>query len=126
MNTTDRVEIKRTITRYVIGFMLSLICTLLAYVLVYTQVEHGGGLDAMVVIPLLGILAFSQFVVQLVYFLHLGTERKPRWKLMVFWFMIVIVAIIVIGSIWIMDNLNYNMMHSPEATQQYIDKNQGF
>lgn len=63
---------------------------------------------------MLGILAFGQFVVQLVYFLHLGTEQKPRWKLLVFWFMIVVVLIVVVGSLWIMYNLNYNMIMPPE------------
>lgn len=118
---------KKMLSGYVTGFVLSLACTLLAFWIVYTHVENSHMIFShAVIVPMLAILAFSQFVVQLVYFLHLGTESKPRWRLLVFWFMIAIVLIIVVGSIWIMNNLNYNMMHSPEQSLQYIDKNQGF
>ena len=40
---------------------------------------------------------------------------------MAFVFMIVTVATIVLGSIWIMANLNYNMM-SPEQVDTYMLK----
>lgn len=115
MEPYKKAQIKKQVVGYVIGFVLSLIITLIAYWMVYA---HSSGAQfsfpQAVLIPMLGILAFSQFVVQLVYFLHLGTEQKPRWKLLVFWFMISIVLIVVVGSLWIMNNLNYNMMMAPE------------
>lgn len=126
MSVSAKAEAKQSLIKYSIGFLLSLVCTMLAFMLVLMTVEGYIAMPSEILIPLIGLLAFGQFIVQLVYFLHLGTERKPRWKLLVFWFMIIIVAIIVVGSIWIMDNLNYNMMGNPEKTQEYIDKNQGF
>ena len=36
------------------------------------------------------------------------------------------VLIVVIGSLWIMHNLNYNMMHmSPQEQLQYMHDNEG-
>lgn len=115
MERYKKAQMKKHAVGYVIGFVLSLAITLIAYWMVYAH-SHGAqfSFPQAVLIPMLGILAFSQFVVQLVYFLHLGTEQKPRWKLVVFWFMIIVVLIVVVGSLWIMQNLNYNMMPAPE------------
>ena len=55
-------------------------------------------------------LALIQAIVQLFFFLHLGQEAKPRWQLFIFLFMLFIMLIIVIGSIWIMVDLNDRMM----------------
>jgi cytochrome o ubiquinol oxidase operon protein cyoD len=55
-------------------------------------------------------LAIIQLFVQLFFFLHLGEESKPRWNLMVLLFAAMVVIIVVFGSLWIMNNLNYNMM----------------
>ena len=61
--------------------------------------------------PLLLVsLAIVQGIVQLIFFLHLGIETKPRWNLMIFLFMILIMVVILGGSIWIMRELNYNLM----------------
>ena len=88
---------------YIFGFGASLILTLSAYEL---AVHHS--LSRRLLIGSLAGLAFTQFVVQLVCFLHLGKERQPRWKFWVFWGMIGVVLILVAGSLWIMYNLNYH------------------
>jgi len=62
--------------------------------------------------------------VQMVFFLHIG--RGSRWKLLTFIFTIIVVGIVVIGSIWIMHNLNYNMMDmSPDEQRQYMSEHEG-
>lgn len=111
-----------TLSAYVSGFVVSLFLTLLAYVLVVKDV-----VDAGVVIPAIVALAVIQFVVQLVFFLHLGRETKPRWNLMAFLFMLMVVFIVVAGSLWIMANLDYNMMHRDD-TDGYMmkQKDKGF
>jgi len=43
-------------------------------------------------------------------FLHMNTSSEDRWNLVAFVFTVLIIAILVVGSIWIMWNLNYNMM----------------
>lgn len=107
-----------TLTKYIIGFVLSLILTIGAYVLVVDQIFTG---TQMVII--LGVLALVQMVVQLLFFLHLGEEVGPKYKLASFLFMSGILLILVVGSIWIMNNMNYNMMQmSPEEKTQYMLK----
>lgn len=90
---------------YTTGFILSLFLTVTAFMCVMNQVVTG----RMLVLAIVG-LAIAQLLVQLVFFLHLANEKKPRLNLMVFSFMILVVGIIVGGSLWIMQNLDYNMM----------------
>lgn len=98
---------------YTIGFILSVALTLAAYVIVVDKVLEGRQLT----MTIIG-LAIAQLFVQLMFFLHLGSEKSPRWNQMVFWFAAGVVFIVVIGSIWIMDNLDYHMM--PEDMHQYM------
>jgi plastocyanin len=44
-----------------------------------------------------------------VFFLHLGREKKPRWNLLFLISTIGIILVVVVGSIWIMNHLHYNM-----------------
>lgn len=104
-----------TIIKYVIGFVLSLVLTLTAY---WVTIN---GIDKTTLYLILGVLALVQMVVQLVFFLPLGEEARPRYKLATFLLMSFMLAIIVIGSIWIMDNMNYNMANmSPNEKNDYM------
>lgn len=112
-----------TYTRYIIGFLLSLGLTLLAYAIVVLEL-----LDSWAAVVLI-VLALAQMIVQLVYFLHLGEEVGPRLKLLSFVFMGVILLIIVVGSLWIMNHLNYNMMEmTPDQKETYMmgQKDKGY
>ncbi len=66
---------------YVSGFVLSALLTLSAYILVTAHVSSGhsrigdGALTAVII-----VLALAQFAAQLAFFLHLGSDAKPRWK----------------------------------------------
>jgi cytochrome o ubiquinol oxidase subunit IV len=109
---------------YIAGFVLSVALTLTAYTFVYMHVhsEH-----EMFTHPLLrgltDTLAIAQFFAQIYFFLHLGRETKPRWKLLVLSFMVLVVMIIVFGSLWIMSNLNYRM--TPQQMNQYMINQNG-
>lgn len=107
---------------YVLGFGLSLAITLLAYVLVVNKLISGYSLAIAI-----GVLAVTQLVVQLRLFLHLGKEAEPRWNLLVFDFMILIVVILVFGSLWIMFNLDYHHEDtmSPAETDTYLLQDEG-
>ena len=104
---------------YVSGYVLSLYLTLVAYLLV---VRHTFSTTTLL-IAIIG-LALVQFLVQLLCFLHLGKETGPRWKLLMFAFMVVVVAILVFGSLWIMANLNYRM--TPDQVNTYMQNQGGF
>ena len=104
---------------YVVGFVLSIATTLLAYFFVVY-----GLLPKELLIYVVLAIAIVQLVVQLVFFLHLG--RGNRWKLMTFLFALLVVLVVVVGSLWIMHNLDYNMMQmSPEQMSEYMKANEG-
>lgn len=102
---------------YVIGFVLAIGLTILAYLTVTQHWLAGSTL----VFGLMG-LAVIQFVVQLIFFLHVGQESKPRWNLAVFLFTLLVLMIIVFGSLWIMYNLNYGMNMSSEQMDEFMIK----
>lgn len=109
---------KATVHSYTVGFVLSLVLTLAAYFTVVNDVLTGKA----VVMAIAG-LAVAQLLVQLIFFLHLHRESKPRLNLLVFSFMLMVVGIIVIGSLWIMENLNYHML--PHEVDEYIQEEEG-
>ena len=89
---------------YILGFVLSIVLTLIAYFFVAAGLISGWTLVISV-----GALALVQVLIQLLFFLHLGEEPSPPWNLIIFLFMLLIVLVIVMGSIWIMYNLDYRM-----------------
>lgn len=89
----------------ILGFVTSVILTLAAYRL-ETHYQISSGILIFTIISLASI----QALVQLVFFLHLGLESKPRWNVMMFLFVVLLIVILVGGTLWIMANLNYNVM----------------
>jgi cytochrome o ubiquinol oxidase operon protein cyoD len=112
----------QTYWRYVIGFVSSLVCTILAFVMVDRHI-----LSLWPSVWLIAALVLIQFMLQLTLFLHLGDELRPRWRLLMFSLMISVVLILVGGSIWIMYNLNYRMSTPPTPQQinTYITNQDG-
>lgn len=108
---------KPTYRSYVIGFVLSLICTMVAYLLTINHVLSKNWALAIVI----AVLAITQAATQLILFLHVGREAKPKLKLLVFGFMMVVIVILISGSIWIMHNLNYRMM-TPTKINNYMEQ----
>jgi cytochrome o ubiquinol oxidase operon protein cyoD len=100
---------------YVVGFVLSLALTLAAYILVVDNKFSARSLMLMV-----AGLAVTQFIVQLVFFLHLGRESKPRFNLLMLIFALGVVLILVFGSLWIMINLDYH--HEQTQSPAELDK----
>lgn len=109
---------------YTVGFVLSIVLTLAAYAVVTYHLHVPTAAPLWIPVALILGLAVVQLVVQLVCFLHLGKESKPRWNLMVFMFMLMILVILVFGSLWIMNNLNYHSM-SPTDMNNYIIRQEG-
>jgi cytochrome o ubiquinol oxidase operon protein cyoD len=108
---------------YTVGFALSIALTLVAFGGVELRLHHHLRVTRDEIVAGLIGLALTQFLVQLFFFLHLGRETKPRWKLVVFGLMIMVVGIVVIGSLWIMSNLDYNM--NPAHITKYLQSQDG-
>ena len=58
----------------------------------------------------LSVLALAQIGVHLVFFLHITTGKDSINNILALAFGILIVMLLVFGSLWIMSNLNQNMM----------------
>lgn len=96
----------KTLKSYMIGLFLSLLFTFAAFALV---TDHRLSQETLYI--LLATFAVLQLIAQVVYFLRLNTTSEGKWNTMPFLFTILIVFVLVFGSLWIMYNLNYNMMH---------------
>lgn len=102
---------------YITGFVLSILLTLAAYFAVTEQLASRTGLIVFIM-----SLAMLQLIVQLYYFLHLGDETKPRLNLGALLFAILVFIIIVVGSIWIMNNLSYNHGQGDEIDSYIMEE----
>jgi len=89
---------------YLIGFVLSVILTIIPFIMVAYE-----GISRSIILIAVVICALIQIFIHLVYFLHMNRSSAERWNLVAFIFTIIIVMIIIIGSLWIMYNLNTNM-----------------
>jgi cytochrome o ubiquinol oxidase operon protein cyoD len=115
---------ERSVSSYVTGFALSVTLTISAFLLVWAYRTADGMIYSRgVLIALLAFLAVMQLVVQALFFLHVSAERRVRINLYSGLFTVMVVLTIVIGSVWVMENLNYNMM--PEDTLQSAEETEG-
>ena len=56
------------------------------------------------------VLAIAQMGVHLVFFLHITTGPDNTNNILALAFGVLIVALVIIGSLWIMSHLNHNML----------------
>lgn len=107
-----------TTRSYVIGFVLSLVFTIVPYYLVVNKVLTGTTL----LVIILGI-AVVQMTIQLLFFLHLGRGPKPFYNI-VFFFATAGVIVLTIGaSLFIMNNLYHNMSPQEVVIKQAQEEN---
>ena len=57
--------------------------------------------------------AALQIVVHLVFFLHLNRRAEQHWYRVALVFTVLVVAVVIVGSLWIMTHLDHNMMAMP-------------
>lgn len=117
MTTSQFDPVRGGFVAYCLAFIFCLIASFVAYALVELQ-----WLEAATTVGIIAVLAVLQCAVQLRFFLHVGKESRPRWKLLVFGLFVLLAVVIVGGSLWIMDHLNYNMMHDPASVETYINE----
>lgn len=91
-----------------IGYLASLFLTLAAYFVItrpelFQLTVHGA------VAVIIG-LALCQATVQFIFFLDVWRETGIRWNLGVFISTVSLILLIILFSIWIMNNLSRNMM----------------
>ncbi len=90
---------------YAIGFVLSLVLTAIPFWLVMGHVLPPETTKYVI----MGFAAV-QFVVQMIYFLHMNSKSEGGWNMMALILTVVLLVIVLAGSIWVMSHMNANMM----------------
>ncbi|MFT8210677.1 MAG: cytochrome o ubiquinol oxidase subunit IV [Symbiopectobacterium sp.] len=106
-STTDHGASHGSVQSYLIGFIMSVILTVIPLGLVMA----GSASPAVIMEGVVGC-AVVQILVHLVYFLHLNNSSGQCWNVVALVFAILIIAIVVVGSIRIMMSAHHNMMIS--------------
>ncbi len=90
---------------YLTGFALSVVLTAIPFWLVMAHV-----LPAQTTALVIMGFALVQVIVHMIYFLHMNGRAEGGWSLMALIFTVILVAITLIGSLWVMYHMNVNMM----------------
>jgi cytochrome o ubiquinol oxidase operon protein cyoD len=90
---------------YTVGLAFALLLTGASFLVAQTHLLWAPGVSAG-----LAVLAIAQMGVHLVFFLHISTGPDNTNNVLALAFGVLIVTLVVSGSLWIMANLNANMM----------------
>jgi len=101
----DEDAFSGSVTSYTLGLAFALILTGASFVVAQTHLLWPPGLPVG-----LAVLAIAQMGVHLVFFFHLSSGPDNTNNVLALAFGVLIVALVVSGSLWIMSNLNANMM----------------
>lgn len=91
---------------YLTGFVLSVILTAIPFWLVMGKVLPSPVVTTLVIL----VFAMIQVVVHMVYFLHMNAKSEGGWNLIALIFTAVLLVIVLAGTLWVMHNMNANMM----------------
>ena len=100
---------------YTIGLALAVILTATSFWVANTSLLWPPGVALGLI-----VLAIAQMGVHLVFFLHITTGPDNTNNVLALAFGILIVFLVVAGSLWIMTDLNDNMMPPPELMNLHM------
>ena len=98
-------DIRGEVQGYLIGLGLAVLLTAASFYVAHTEEIWGPGIPIALV-----VLAIAQMGIHLVFFLHITTAPDNTNNVLALAFGLLIVALIVLGSLWIMYHLNSNML----------------
>jgi cytochrome o ubiquinol oxidase subunit IV len=90
---------------YTVGLGLAILATIASFVVAQTNLLWPPGIPVGLI-----VLALAQIGVHLVFFLHLGSGPDSTNNILALAFGVLIVFLVIAGSVWIIANLNSNMM----------------
>ena len=93
---------------YTAGLGFAILATIASFVVSQTHLLWPPGIPVGLI-----VLAFAQIGVHLVFFLHLGSGPDSTNNILALAFGVLIVFLVITGSVWIIANLNSNMMTMP-------------
>jgi cytochrome o ubiquinol oxidase operon protein cyoD len=97
---------------YIIGYVSAIALTIAAF-----TVATSTGMAPFSIESALAVLAIAQMLVHLIFFLHINTAPVQKTNILAFTATMLIIAIVVIGSMWIMSHLNRNMIPMNQLMQ---------
>jgi cytochrome o ubiquinol oxidase subunit IV len=97
---------------YFIGLGLALLFTAVSFFIAGTDMVWQPSIPVAII-----VLAIAQMGIHLVFFLHITTGSDNTNNIMALAFGVLIVVLVVGGSLWIMANLNSNMMPMDQIMQ---------
>ncbi len=97
-----------TMNQLMMGFALAVVLTVVPFALVMAETE----ISKTVLVGIIMAFAAVQILVHLVYFLHVNTQSEQGWTVAAAVFAVIILVIVLVGSLWVMHNMNVNMMPS--------------
>jgi cytochrome o ubiquinol oxidase operon protein cyoD len=110
--TADGVRVAHDIRGYVVGLVLATGLTAASF---YVAASHLIWAPAIPVALI--VLAIAQMGIHLVFFLHISSGPDSTNNILALAFGALIVALVLIGSLWIMANLNANMLPMDQLMQ---------
>jgi cytochrome o ubiquinol oxidase operon protein cyoD len=90
---------------YAVGFALAAGLTIASFAL-----AHGHWLTPASLVAALVVLAIAQMIVHLIFFLHITTAPAQKTNILALLLTLLIISLVVIGSLWIMAQLNTHMV----------------
>ncbi len=100
-----RHEVLEGLLGYLVGLFLAAFITVVAFFIAKTNLVWGPSIPLALV-----VLAIAQIGVHLVFFIHITTGPDNANNVLALAFGVLIVGLIIIGSLWIMANMNHNMI----------------
>jgi cytochrome o ubiquinol oxidase subunit IV len=97
---------------YLIGLGLATLMTIASFWAAQTHLIYGPGISVAIV-----VLAIAQMGIHLVFFLHITTAPDNTNNVLALAFGILIACLVIFGSLWIMANLNRNMLPAQQMLQ---------
>ena len=108
----DPGDIRHAIGGYLVGLALATLLTCVSFYIAQSTLVWQPS------IPIaLSVLALAQMGVHLVFFLHITSGSDSVNNVMALAFGLLIVALLVFGSLWIMTHLNHNVMPMEKMMQ---------
>jgi cytochrome o ubiquinol oxidase subunit IV len=103
---------RRGLRTYLIGLGLATLMTIASFWAAQTHLIYGPGISMAIV-----VLAVAQMGIHLVFFLHITTAPDNANNVLALAFGILIACLVIFGSLWIMANLNHNMLPARQMMQ---------
>jgi len=97
---------------YLIGLGLATLLTAVSFAIAGTSLVWAPSIPIAIF-----VLAVAQMGVHLVFFLHITTGDDNTNNVLALAFGVLIVALLIVGSLWIMSHLNHNMVSMDHVMQ---------